>query len=152
MDFTSSEKEKKFNGQTILAIDFGTKVTGLALYTPGREPYPLPFGKIVVKDDKQVISEILQDIDDEFVEILVFGVPYLTDGQATDQTKMTQKFGQKLKSQLPPSVTFFEQDETLSTFEAEDRMKNSPRYNFKVNLKEIDALAASIILEDFLKN
>jgi putative Holliday junction resolvase len=30
-------------------------------------------------------------------------------------------------------------------------MKNSPRYNFKVDLKQIDAVAASVILEDFIR-
>jgi putative Holliday junction resolvase len=44
-----------------------------------------------------------------------------------------------------------EQDETLSTFEAESRMKSSPQYNFQVNLTQIDALAACVILEDFIR-
>jgi putative Holliday junction resolvase len=44
-----------------------------------------------------------------------------------------------------------EQDETLSTYEAEERMKRSPRYNFQVNLSEIDAVSATVILEDFLR-
>ena len=39
----------------------------------------------------------------------------------------------------------------MSSFEAENRMKNSPQYNFKIDLKHIDAVAASIILEDFMK-
>ncbi len=48
------------------------------------------------------------------------------------------------------SIPLFFQDESLSTFEAEERMRESPRYNFKVDKKQLDALAASIILEDFL--
>ena len=65
-------------------------------------------------------------------------------------TKKIRQFGEILTNHFHPLPIYF-QDETLSTFEAQDRMKNSPRYNFKICLEEIDALAATIILEDFLK-
>ena len=66
-----------------------------------------------------------------------------------EATKNALNFISLLRSSL--SLSVFEQDETLSTFEAESRMKESPRYNFKIDPKQIDALAASIILEDFVK-
>jgi putative Holliday junction resolvase len=46
----------------------------------------------------------------------------------------------------------YEQDETLSTQDAKNRMLNSPKYNFKIDLQKIDALSAAIILEDFMQN
>ena len=46
---------------------------------------------------------------------------------------------------------YFEQDETLTSQEAKDRMQNSPEYNFQIDVNRIDALSAQIILEDFLK-
>ena len=49
-------------------------------------------------------------------------------------------------------INFHFQDETLSSFEAEQRMINSPRFNFKIDKKQIDSLAASIILEDWIKS
>ena len=48
-------------------------------------------------------------------------------------------------------VSLYFQDETLTTKEAEERMKKSPRFNFKVDPTQIDSLSASIILEDFLR-
>ena len=59
-----------------------------------------------------------------------------------------EAFGQLLTQAL--KVPVYKQDETLSSFEAEERMRNSPRYNFKVDLSMIDSVAATIILEDFL--
>ena len=50
---------------------------------------------------------------------------------------------------MSPIPCFF-QDEALSSFEAEDRMKNSPKYNYKIDKNHLDALAASIILEEWL--
>jgi putative holliday junction resolvase len=78
------------------------------------------------------------------------GIPYYLDGNSSKMTEIVKRFGERLQLSYPDLRVFF-QDETLSSFEAEDRMKKDPRYNFKVNPKEIDALAASIILEDFLR-
>ena len=134
---------------SILCIDYGTKVTGLASFYVGRDPYPLPYDKIIYESDEQIIEQIQQHIDNECYDTLVLGLPLFTDGTESEMTLKVKKFGQQLqkKTELP----LYFQDETLTTYEAEQRMKNSPRYNFQVDYKQIDALAASIILEDFLK-
>ena len=56
-----------------------------------------------------------------------------------------------LLGQNYPDLTIINQDETLTTYEAKDRMKNSAKFNFKVDPKQIDELSAVIILEDFIK-
>lgn len=141
----------KFSGKSILAIDFGKKFTGLATFKVGHDPYPLAYGRIEFLNENHVIKQIKQIIHDEFIDIIVLGIPYFTDGTPSKLTLEIQAFGKKLAKELPEQK-LFEQDETLSTFEAEERMKNSPQYNFKVDLKQIDAVAATIILEDFLKS
>ncbi len=151
MSFEIYSNYKKFLNKTILAIDYGTKVTGLAIYTPGRDPYPMPHGKIIYKNDEQLLSEIKHHIDEEFADVIVLGIPYFTDGKASDMTEKVKAFGESLKSAFA-SLDIYFQDETLTSYEAQERMKNSPRYNFKVDMKEIDSLAASIILEDFIKH
>ena len=88
-------------------------------------------------------------INDELIDLLVIGLPYLTDGKKTSTTTKVQEFIHFIKNHF--TLPIYEQDETLSTFEAESRMKNSPRYNFKIDLKQIDAVAASVILEDFIR-
>ncbi|MBK24354.1 MAG: Holliday junction resolvase RuvX [Halobacteriovorax sp.] len=139
---------ERFKGKHLLSIDYGTKVVGLASYAVGRDPYPLCFGRIIYRNDDQVIKELMAHIDENAFDILILGLPLYTDGTESDMTKTVRNFGEKLKEKA--QIELFLQDETLSSFEAEDRMKNSPQYNFKVDLKKIDELAASIILEDFL--
>lgn len=136
--------------QLFLGIDYGTKVVGLATYHWGKDPYPLPYGKIIVKNQSQVIQELIEVIQQEGIEAIVLGLPFYTDGKESDMTKSVREFGKVLESKLK-GIDFFTQDETLTSFEAQERMKNSPRYNFKINPKELDALSASIILEDFVK-
>jgi putative Holliday junction resolvase len=123
---------------------------GLATYFRGTDPYPTPFGKIIYLNDNQVIEELSSIISDEFIDTLVLGVPYYLDGNSSKMTETIKMFGTQLEKTFPKLKVIY-QDETLSSFEAQDRMKRDPRYNFKVDPKEIDALAASIILEDFLR-
>lgn len=133
----------------ILAIDYGQKFTGLANYRVNSDPFVLLFGRIKYESDEQLIKEVLKIIEDEFIEIIVLGVPFFTDGTESTMTKTVKEFGEKLINSTDCPIFF--QDETLSSFEAQDRMKNDPRFNFQVDMTKIDAVAASIILEDFLK-
>ncbi len=136
--------------QKILAVDYGTKAAGLALFTPGQDPYPLPYTRLTCKSNAALIRDLLRIVKQESVAVVVLGVPRLLDGQETTMTRRILAFAEKLEEALQP-VPLYRQDESLSTFEAEERMKSSPRYNFKVDPRQIDALAASIILEDFIK-
>ncbi len=150
LEFANYRNYKEHMGKTILAIDYGTKVTGLACYCVGREPFPSPFGRLIYKSDETLLDDLAPIIDDEVIEILVLGIPHLLDGKETEMTKKIKLFGESLKAKFSELEVFF-QDETLSSFAAEERMKSSPRYHFKVNLKEIDSVAATIILEDFIR-
>lgn len=141
--------EHPLNLKNILAIDFGEKVIGLATYCVNRDPFPTPYGRIINKGLEIVRRELKQVIDDECTDLIVIGLPRLTDGKETKSTERARQFLNWVSEQF--SLKVYEQDETLSTFEATERMKNSPRYNFSVDLTQIDAVSASIILEDFIR-
>ncbi|MBY0412710.1 MAG: Holliday junction resolvase RuvX, partial [Bdellovibrionales bacterium] len=96
------------------------------------------------------IKEIKTLIDNEDIEVVVLGVPFFIDGKESTQTVLVREFGDLLKKIIGEKI-FFEQDETLTTKSAEERMKNSPEFNFKVDPTKIDCLSAVIILEDFIR-
>ncbi len=142
---------EKFKNKKILAIDFGTKITGLAMFCEGRDMSPYPYDSLKYVNDDRLINEIINIVKESSTDIAVLGVPRLLDGKETSMSKKIRDFGEKLGGKLGLTPLYL-QDESLSTFEAEERMRESPRYNFKVDKKQIDALAASIILEDFLSS
>ncbi len=137
------------HAKRFLAIDWGEKFIGLASFHVGFDPMVLTMGRIKGGAFEQVWSELKKVIEDESIDVLVVGVPYFIDGKAGSTTHKIREFLSQLLTVI--EIPVFEQDETLSTFSAEERMKNSPRYNFKINLSEIDTVSASIILEDFLR-
>tara|TARA_R110000868_G_scaffold16687_10_gene74209 strand:- start:2455 stop:2916 length:462 start_codon:yes stop_codon:yes gene_type:complete len=150
MSFEEYPRFEQFRGRSILAVDYGTKVTGLASWCPGREPFPQPYGKIIYKDEQQVCDEIKQIFDDEAIDVIIVGLPLYADGKDSEMTKRVRNFAALLTATIPSAELHF-QDETLTSYEAQERMKNSPRYGFKVDPKQLDALSAAIILEDFIR-
>ncbi len=149
MDLTNFENFKKYLNKNILGIDFGTKIIGLATFCPGRDPFPTPYGRIISQGRKNDISEVKKIVDMESIELIVIGLPKFLDGKETKMSKIVENFGDGL-AKVMPDVEMTYHEEQLSTKEAEQRMLNSPRYNFKIDLKQIDAVAASIILEEFI--
>ena len=81
--------------KSILCIDYGTKVVGLATYNSTRDPYPLPFGRILYKSDEALIEELSRIIEEEGIDTLITGVPHLTDGTPTKMTNRIMSFALK---------------------------------------------------------
>jgi putative holliday junction resolvase len=150
MNQSNQPNYSKFNDKCLLSIDYGSKIVGLASTKVGIDPYPTPFGRIIYNNDLQVCQELMTIIEDECVDIVILGLPRYEDGNDSDMTKRVKNFAESLKTHLRKELFFF-QDETYSSYEAENRMKTSAQHNFRIDLKQIDALAACIILEDFLK-
>jgi putative Holliday junction resolvase len=140
---------KILKNKKIGAVDYGQKYTGLAFYHEGRDPYPVAYDRIKYINDSDLVKKVCTFIDDEVIEVIVVGVPFFTDGSESKMTKVVRNFIELLKKNI--DIDVYEQDETLTTYEAEERMKTSPQYNFRIDYTKIDALSASIILEDFLK-
>lgn len=135
--------------KNILGIDYGEKVTGLATFCPGKDPFPLISGRIVMKEVKDWMDEVCRLIEEEFIEIVVIGLPLYTDGKESRMTTRVKNQAAKLAEKIEP-VPVFLQDETLSSVEAKERMAADPKFNFTVDMKKIDAVAASIIIELFV--
>lgn len=134
----------------LIAIDYGKKFTGISLYKVDIDPFPLAHGRIEFLNNEKLIQDINDIIEEEFVDILVMGIPYFTDGTESTLTKELKLFFKTLESKV--DIPCYSIDETLTSFEAEQRMLQDPKYNFKIDPTKIDAVSATIIMEEFVKN
>ncbi|HET8671889.1 MAG TPA: Holliday junction resolvase RuvX [Candidatus Saccharimonadales bacterium] len=128
---------------SILALDMGEQRIGLAIANVVAR-LPNPFRTI--PNNEQTMKALLQIIQEEGVAILVVGRPRGLNGQETDQTRICDSFTEELRTQLP--VPVYAQDEAVTSKKAEAELKSRGRPYVK---GDIDALAASYILEDFLQ-
>jgi putative Holliday junction resolvase len=128
-----------------LAIDYGTKRTGLAI-CDASETIVSPLA--VLRGQKELLKKIAEIVKAENVEAVVLGLPLNMSGTESTQTKLALKFAEQLKGQLSIPVHF--QDERLSSFGAEEKLAPAEFTRGK-RKKRIDAVAAAEILEAFLE-
>jgi putative Holliday junction resolvase len=126
---------------TLLAIDVGTKRIGVAT-ADTIVPIAVPLTTIDV--DGTELEKLAAIIKEKNVEKVVVGFPRNQSGNATDQTTVSEIFGKRVMAYA--DIVF--QDESLTSVMAEDRLKRSGKPYEK---GDIDALAAAIILQDYLE-
>ena len=127
--------------KNILALDVGDRRVGVAL-ADSQIKIAVPYGYLERSD--KIIQQITELMLDHDISILVIGYPRNQSGEATKQTESVEQFAKKLAEvEIDADLVF--QDESLSSVEAERRLG-------RVKDKgEIDAEAASIILQDYLE-
>jgi len=128
-----------------LAIDHGTKRTGLAI-CDAAETIASPLA--ILHGQKGLLKKIAEIIEAENVEAVVLGLPLNMTGSESSQTKLVRKFAEQLKIHI--SVPVHLQDERLSSFGAEEKLAPADFTRGKMK-KRIDAVAAAEILEAFLE-
>jgi len=103
----------------------------------------IPF--TTIETDGNEIATIARLIIEQKAEILVVGYPRNQQGEATAQTQYVENFAEQL-TELAPKLVF--QDESLTSVIAEQRLIAQKKPYTK---GDIDANAASIILQDYLE-
>ncbi|MDP2371048.1 Holliday junction resolvase RuvX [Rhodoferax sp.] len=123
--------------QTFLALDFGLKRTGFAVGNRLLRTAQ-PQGTIAAEGDTRFVK-IAQQLRTWQPDALVVGVPFHPDGAEHENTLRARRFARQLQGRFKLPV--FEVDERFSTTEAHER-----------GAKDADAMAACIILEQFLRS
>lgn len=125
--------------QHVLAIDYGTKRIGLAI-SRGTLAEPL----VVIENDSDTFNKITTLIRDEKIAQLVVGI---SEGEMAD---LTRDFVQDLEEATGGEVPIDFADETLSSVEVQERLKEK---GIKQSMRSgpIDHFAAALILENWLE-
>ncbi|HEV2656521.1 MAG TPA: Holliday junction resolvase RuvX [Ktedonobacteraceae bacterium] len=134
------------------AVRIGVAVSGGLLAAPYTTLH-------VSQDEEQTFAAIQRLIEETGAESLVVGLPISLDGQIHMQGERVQAFVERLRPYITIPLTFW--DERLSTVEAQ-RLRTQQgggagrrqpeRRQAKKRRKghEIDALAATVILQEYL--
>lgn len=129
----------------IIGLDVGTKRIGVAKADTSVR-IAIPNGYVLVNG--QEIPEILRIARLNDTNFFVVGLPRSNDGNETAQSAYARKFADTLAASMSGARIYF-QDESLTSVVAEERLKKRKK-NFEKG--EIDAEAASIILQDFIEH
>ncbi|GCF07448.1 Holliday junction resolvase RuvX [Dictyobacter arantiisoli] len=118
----------------------------------------------VTRNEQQTWESIQAVIEDIEAEGMIVGLPISLDGQIHGQGQKVQAFVERLKAHISIPVTFW--DERLSTVEAQRLLsqrtqgkgekhaqrggRQRAQGKKRRSSQEIDALAAAVILQDYL--
>lgn len=126
---------------TIIGLDVGGRRIGVAAAGRARIASPLR----TILHDENVFDTLAQLLVDQHAAAVVVGLPRGLDGQETAQTLATRVFADDLQKRC--KLPLFWQDEAVTSRQAEAELRARGKPYAK---GDIDALAATYILEDFL--
>lgn len=130
------------------AIDFGRKRIGLAITDEqGSNAYPLDtIERRSLSTDLETIHTLLSE---RGVTSIVVGLPLNMDGTEGPMARAAKAFAERLAATTGLAVELY--DERLSSFEAEERLRDTISSR-AARKRAIDAVAAVVILEGWLES
>ena len=128
--------------KSYVALDVGEKRIGVAL---ARDDIKIAMAYDTLNVDGGEVQAIAEIIVREKADVLVVGYPRNQAGEPTKQTEFVERFIEQLRD-IVSKIVF--QDESLTSVKAEEILNARNQLYAK---GEVDALAASLILQDYLE-
>ena len=130
----------------ILAVDLGAARTGLAVCDKN-EVLSSPAGVLAERDRERLAQTVAKEALTRGAGSIVVGLPRNMDGSEGESAKNARLFAERLKeiAQVPVAL----QDERGTTITAHAYLDRTGTYGRK-RKAVVDAVAATVILDDFL--
>jgi putative Holliday junction resolvase len=132
--------------KAILAIDWGERRVGIA-FSDDSHIMAHPYGTL--ENDDGIFAEIAYLAAEREVGLVLIGLPLTLDGEEGEMAGKVRGFGTTLSQSLP-DISFEYIDERLSTGAAEKTLRATGK-NAKAIKKDVDAIAAVLLLETYLE-
>lgn len=132
----------------LIAIDYGTKRTGLAVSDPQ---------KIIATGLTTVLTHTLFDylkdyFNREKIEEIIIGIPKKMNNEASDNMKNVKTFASKLTA-LYPNIPIVLYDERFTSVLAHRAMLDGGlKKKDRQNKALVDEISATIILQDYMES
>lgn len=131
-----------------MAIDYGTKRTGIAV----TDPLQLIPGGLETVPTPELFEFLERYLAEEAVETIVVGEPLYPDGQPAQIHHLVVGFVRKLKK-LFPGTEVVMHDERFTSEDAKRIIRQSGAKKKKRREKElVDQVSATLILRDYLES
>lgn len=129
-----------------LSVDLGHVRTGIAV-SDSMGMLASSLCVIEERDDDRLVEKICEIAKEQKAQIIVVGLPKNMDGSEGESAARARSLAQEISSKS--SIPIHMQDERGTTITAHAYLSSSEVYG-KKRKKKVDAVAASIILQDYL--
>lgn len=130
----------------VMGIDFGMARIGIA-FSDYLQIIATAYQIWRRSGDDKDIAHLRALMKENNVKIVVFGLPFQTDGQEGDIAAFTRDFAEKLVDGTGAALHYI--DERFTSYEAEQYLKEA-KIPWQERKRYIDKVAAQIILQNYL--
>lgn len=132
----------------IMSVDLGDARTGVAA-CDSSETFAFPKGVITEYNKEKLLRKLCDKAHELDAELLVVGYPKNMDGSAGFKAQQCEELGKRLAEMCALPLVLW--DERCTTVSAHTAL-NYTDTRGKKRKEVVDAVAATIILEDYLKS
>ncbi len=132
----------------IMAIDYGTKRTGLAV-TDTLQIIASPLDGVRSHDLIDYLSDYFKK---EEVETVVLGYPLNDDEERTHNTGPVEAFANRFRKVFPDHELVFQDEWSTSKMAVQSMIQSGARKKQRRNKLTIDQVSATIILQSYLES
>ena len=131
-----------------MSIDYGRKRTGLAV----TDPLKIIAGNLATVPTHTLMSFIKDYVAREPVELIVIGLPTQLNGVPSESMKYITPFVNNLKKELPEVPVVMYDERFTSTIAHQAMIDGGMKKSDRRDKSRVDAIAATIILNDYLQS
>ena len=132
----------------ILGIDYGRKRTGVAV----TDPLQIVAGNLATVPTHTLMQFIKNYIARETVDRIVIGQPSQLNGEPSESMKYITPFVNRLRKELPQMPIVMYDERFTSTIAHQAMIAGGMKKSDRRDKSRVDAIAATIILNDYLQS
>lgn len=130
----------------IIAIDYGTKRTGIAV----TDPLQIIAMPLTTLPSHELVIFLTDYLKKEHVPIFVIGMPRGLDGKPSTMSQVVEKIGAKLKATFPAQKIYYQDERFTSKLAAQGLYQAGYRKKDRQQKGNIDKVSAALMLQSFL--
>lgn len=131
-----------------MGIDYGRKRTGVAV----TDPLQIVAGNLATVPTHTLLQFIKDYISHDPVERIVVGKPTQLNGEPSESMKYIIPFVNRLKKELPDVPVVMYDERFTSTIAHQAMIDGGMKKSDRRDKSRVDAIAATIILNDYLQS
>jgi len=132
----------------IMGIDYGRKRTGVAV----TDPLQIIAGNLATVPTHTLIQYIKDYVARESVDRIVIGQPSQLNGEPSESMKYITPFVNRLRKELPDMPVVMYDERFTSTIAHQAMIDGGMKKSDRRDKSRVDAIAATIILNDYLQS
>lgn len=132
----------------IMGIDYGRKRTGVAV----TDPLQIIAGNLATVPTHTLMQYIKDYVARESVDRIVIGQPSQLNGEPSENMKYITPFVNRLRKELPDMPVVMYDERFTSTIAHQAMIDGGMKKSDRRDKSRVDAIAATIILNDYLQS